>query len=49
MSSRIYLDHAATTTPDPRVLEAMRPCYQEAWGNPSSIYMEAQGRPQDTG
>ena len=42
MSSRIYLDHAATTSPDPRVLEAMRPCYQEAWGNPSSIYMEAQ-------
>ena len=42
MSSRIYLDHAATTPLDPRVLEAMLPCFREAWGNPSSIYMEAQ-------
>ncbi|MFN0093466.1 MAG: cysteine desulfurase family protein [Dehalococcoidia bacterium] len=39
---RTYLDHAATTPPDPRVLEAMWPAYTEAWGNPSSIYLEGQ-------
>lgn len=40
--TRIYLDHAATTPPDPRVLEAMWPMYAEHWGNPSSIYLEGQ-------
>jgi cysteine desulfurase len=40
--SRIYLDHAATTPLDPRVLEAMMPYLFDAWGNPSSIYAEAQ-------
>jgi len=40
--SRIYLDHAATTPPDPRVLEAMLPAYSRFWGNPSSIYLEGQ-------
>jgi len=40
--SRIYLDHAATTPPDPRVLEAMWPIYSSTWGNPSSIYLEGQ-------
>lgn len=40
--SRIYLDHAATTPPDPRVLEAMWPAYTHSWGNPSSIYLEGQ-------
>lgn len=40
--SRIYLDHAATTPPDPRVLDAMWPIYTETWGNPSSIYLEGQ-------
>ena len=39
---RIYLDHAATTPPDPRVLEAMWPMYTTRWGNPSSIYLEGQ-------
>jgi cysteine desulfurase len=39
---RIYLDHAATTPPDPRVLEAMWPFYTQTWGNPSSIYLEGQ-------
>ncbi len=40
--SRIYLDHAATTPPDPRVLDAMWPGYTRFWGNPSSIYLEGQ-------
>ena len=39
---RIYLDHAATTPPDPRVVDAMLPYLREAWHNPSSIYVEAQ-------
>ncbi len=40
--SRIYLDHAATTAVDPRVIEAMIPCFTDAWGNPSSVYQEGQ-------
>jgi cysteine desulfurase len=39
---RIYLDHAATTPLDPRVLEAMLPYLQGVWGNPSSIYHEGR-------
>lgn len=39
---RIYLDHAATTPPDPRVIEAMMPMLTTFWGNPSSIYLEGQ-------
>jgi cysteine desulfurase len=39
---RIYLDHAATTPPDPRVIEAMLPMYTTYWGNPSSISLEGQ-------
>ncbi|HCV00420.1 MAG: cysteine desulfurase NifS [Dehalococcoidia bacterium] len=39
---RVYLDHAATTPPDPRVLEAMWPAFSRDWGNPSSIYLEGQ-------
>jgi cysteine desulfurase len=40
--ARIYLDHAATTPPDPRVVEAMLPMLTTYWGNPSSIYLEGQ-------
>ncbi len=40
--SRVYLDHAATTPPDPRVLGAMWEAYTRHWGNPSSIYLEGQ-------
>ena len=39
---RIYLDHAATTPTDPRVVEAMLPYLTDVWGNPSSIYFEAR-------
>jgi cysteine desulfurase len=39
---RVYLDHAATTSLDPEVLDAMLPHLQHAWGNPSSIYLEGR-------
>jgi cysteine desulfurase len=35
---RIYLDHTATTPLDPRVMEAMRPCFSSTFGNASSIH-----------
>ena len=38
MATRIYLDNAATTTLDSRVLDAMMPYLTEKFGNPSSIY-----------
>ena len=43
---RIYLDHAATTPPDPAVVDAMLPYFRERWHNPSSIYVEAQAARQ---
>lgn len=41
-NGRIYLDHAATTPIDERVLEAMAACMRDVWGNPSSIYFEGR-------
>ena len=31
----IYLDHAATTPPDPAVIRAMGDCMARAWHNPA--------------
>ncbi|PIQ76623.1 cysteine desulfurase NifS [Candidatus Peregrinibacteria bacterium CG10_big_fil_rev_8_21_14_0_10_49_24] len=42
LNAMIYLDHAATSPLDPRVLEAMLPHLRDTWGNPSSPH--AKGR-----
>ena len=39
---RIYLDNAATTAVDKRVLEAMLPYYSDIFGNPSSLHSHGQ-------
>ena len=39
---RVYLDYAATTPVDPRVLKAMLPYFNEKFGNPSSVHHYGQ-------
>jgi cysteine desulfurase len=39
---KVYMDHAATTPVDPRVVEAMEPFFSEKYGNPSSLYTLGQ-------
>ncbi len=38
MDRTVYLDYAATTPADPRVVEAMLPFMTEHFGNPNSLY-----------
>jgi cysteine desulfurase len=38
MTRQVYMDNAATTPPDVRVFDAMRPYFLEAWGNPSCLH-----------
>jgi cysteine desulfurase len=40
--SKVYLDYAATTPVDPRVLERMLPYFSEVFGNPSSVHAYGQ-------
>ncbi len=40
--SQIYLDYAATTPTDRRVVEAMQPYFGEVYGNPSSLHAFGQ-------
>ena len=42
MSELIYLDYAATTPVDPRVLDAMMPYFRDSFGNPSSVHRYGQ-------
>ena len=39
MKKPIYLDYNATTPHDPEVIEAMRPFFEEEFGNPSSSHI----------
>ena len=38
----VYLDHHATTPCDPRVVEAMLPCFHEVFANPASPHAAGQ-------
>lgn len=40
--SHTYLDYAATTPVDPRVMEAMQPYFRKIFGNPSSVHTFGQ-------
>lgn len=42
LSDQTYLDYAATTPLDPRVLEKMKPFFNENFGNPSSVHRWGQ-------
>ena len=42
LSNKTYLDYAATTPVDPRVVAAMQPYFSEYYGNPSSVHLHGQ-------
>ena len=41
-ANSVYMDHAATTPPDPKVVEAMAPYFSHSFGNPSSPHAWGQ-------
>lgn len=47
MRATIYLDHAAATPVDERVLAAMQPYFSQSFYNPSAAYLAAQTVRQD--
>jgi cysteine desulfurase len=47
MTKQIYLDYAAATPLDPRVIEAMEPYFTDKFYNPSATYMTARQVRQD--
>ena len=42
MSRFVYADNAATTPVSREVIEAMTPCFEEVWGNPSSLHSKGR-------
>ena len=42
MARFVYADNAATTPVSREVIEAMAPCFETAWGNPSSMHSKGQ-------
>ena len=42
MTKQIYMDNAATTKVDEKVLKAMVPYFSESYGNPSSQHIVGQ-------
>ncbi len=47
MKKSVFLDYAAATPLEPRVLEAMRPYFTEKFFNPSALYLDARGVKKD--
>lgn len=42
MSRFVYADNAATTPVSREVIEAMKPCFDTVWGNPSSLHQKGR-------
>jgi cysteine desulfurase len=41
-AARVYMDHAATTAVDPRIVDAMLPYFTKQYGNASSVHQPGQ-------
>ena len=47
MTTRIYLDHSATTPLDPRVLDAMMPYFSDTFGNTQAVHAWGRAAERD--